>query len=148
MCITTVQLCWCSDAGKTALCITTVQLCWCSDAGNTALCITTVQLCLLSSSNELLIIIVRFFFLSIIADFLQMFHCLLQANGIEGRGTVRKVIDVLTPALPHRIEDGLSLMLHWTKQVLVEEGHSAQQLVHILYVTQMPTSHNVCTSIL
>ncbi|XP_065177696.1 transformation/transcription domain-associated protein-like isoform X2 [Sycon ciliatum] len=85
---------------------------------------------------------------------LQMFHCLLQANGVEGRGTVKKVIDVLTPALPVRIDDGRSLMVHWTKQVLVEEGHSAQQLVHVLnvicrhHVSYFPARHSLVQHLL
>ncbi|KAK7066693.1 hypothetical protein SK128_022508, partial [Halocaridina rubra] len=63
---------------------------------------------------------------------LQVFHSLLKAHAMEARGVVRQALEILTPAMPVRMEDGNTLLTHWTRKILVEEGHSVGQLVHIL----------------
>lgn len=63
---------------------------------------------------------------------LQVFHSLLKAHAIEARTVVRQALEVLTPAMPLRMEDGNTMLTHWTKKIIVEEGHSMQQLFHIL----------------
>lgn len=63
---------------------------------------------------------------------LQVFHSLLKAHAIEARAVVRQALEVLTPAMPLRMEDGNTMLTHWTKKIIVEEGHSMQQLFHIL----------------
>lgn len=45
---------------------------------------------------------------------------------------MRLALDILTPILPNRMEDGYRMLTHWTKKILLEEGHSMPQLVHML----------------
>lgn len=63
---------------------------------------------------------------------LLVFHELLKAHAIEVRQVVRQALEVLIPAMPIRIKDGYEMLTHWTKKIIVEEGHSMQQLFHIL----------------
>lgn len=63
---------------------------------------------------------------------LQVFHSLLKAHAVEARHVVRQALEVLTPAMPLRMEDGNQMLTHWTKKIILEEGHSMQQLHHIL----------------
>ncbi|XP_058465654.1 transcription-associated protein 1 isoform X1 [Malaya genurostris] len=63
---------------------------------------------------------------------LQVFHSLLKAHAVEARTVVKQALEVLTPAMPLRMEDGNTMLTHWTKKIIVEEGHSMQQLFHIL----------------
>ena len=50
---------------------------------------------------------------------------------MEIRGVVRQALDILTPALPTKMNDGYATLAHSTKKIIVEEGHSMQQLYHI-----------------
>lgn len=63
---------------------------------------------------------------------LKVFNSLLKAHAIEVRQVVRQALEILTPAIPVRMEDGYKMLTHWTKKIIVEEGHSMQQLFHIL----------------
>ncbi|XP_030041101.2 transcription-associated protein 1 isoform X2 [Manduca sexta] len=63
---------------------------------------------------------------------LQVFHSLLKAHAVEARSVVRQALEILTPAMPQRMEDGNTMLTHWTKKIIVEDGHSVQQLFHIL----------------
>lgn len=63
---------------------------------------------------------------------LQVFHSLLKGHALEARAIVKQALDVLTPAMPLRMEDGNTMLTHWTKKIIVEEGHAMQQLFHIL----------------
>ncbi|KAB7505950.1 Transformation/transcription domain-associated protein [Armadillidium nasatum] len=63
---------------------------------------------------------------------LQVFHSLLKAHAMEARAVVRQALEILTPAMPVRMEDGNTMLTHWTRKILIEEGHSVGQLVHIL----------------
>ncbi|CAH2104885.1 unnamed protein product [Euphydryas editha] len=63
---------------------------------------------------------------------LQVFHSLLKAHAVEARAVVRAALEILTPAMPQRMEDGNTMLTHWTKKIIVEDGHSVQQLFHIL----------------
>ena len=51
---------------------------------------------------------------------------------------MRQALEIITPAMPVRMEDGYKMLTHWTKKIIVEEGHSMQQLFHIL---QLVTRH-------
>lgn len=62
----------------------------------------------------------------------SVFNSLLKAHAIEVRQVVRQALEILTPAIPVRMEDGYKMLTHWTKKIIVEEGHSMQQLFHIL----------------
>ncbi|KAF5284945.1 hypothetical protein FQA39_LY16900 [Lamprigera yunnana] len=63
---------------------------------------------------------------------LQVFHSLLKAHAVEARGVVRQALEILTPSMPVRMEEGNTMLVHWTKKIIVDEGHSMQQLFHIL----------------
>ena len=63
---------------------------------------------------------------------LQVFHSLLKAHAVEARGVVKKALEILTPAMPGRMEDGNTMIIYWTKKIIIEEGHTVAQLVHIL----------------
>lgn len=65
---------------------------------------------------------------------LQVFHSLLTAHAMEARNVVRQALDILTPSVPVRVDDGNTMFSHWTKKIIVEEGHSVQQLFHILQI--------------
>ncbi|XP_037947653.1 transcription-associated protein 1 isoform X2 [Teleopsis dalmanni] len=80
---------------------------------------------------------------------LQVFHSLLKGYAVEARPVVRQALDVLTPAMPLRMEDGNTMLTHWTKKIIVEEGHTMQQLFHILqlivrhYKVYFPVRHQL-----
>uniref|UniRef100_A0A3Q2UJ62 Transformation/transcription domain-associated protein n=1 Tax=Fundulus heteroclitus TaxID=8078 RepID=A0A3Q2UJ62_FUNHE len=64
----------------------------------------------------------------------QVFHSLLKAHTMEARAIVRQAMAILTPAVPARMEDGHQMLTHWTRKIIVEEGHTVPQLVHILHL--------------
>lgn len=71
----------------------------------------------------------------LIRDFaVQVFHSLLKAHAMEARAIVRQAMAILTPAVPARMEDGHQMLTHWTRKIIVEEGHTVPQLVHILHL--------------
>ncbi|ALC42664.1 Nipped-A [Drosophila busckii] len=80
---------------------------------------------------------------------LQVFHSLLKGHALEARPIVKQALDVLTPAMPLRMEDGNTMLTHWTKKIIVEEGHAIQQLFHILqliirhYKVYFPVRHQL-----
>lgn len=80
---------------------------------------------------------------------LQVFHSLLKAHAVDARNVVRQALEILTPAMPVRMEDGNTMLTHWTKKIIVEEGHSMQQLFHILqlvvrhYRVYYPVRHHL-----
>ena len=51
--------------------------------------------------------------------------------------------------MPVRLDDGYRLLSYWTKKIIVEEGHSMQQLFHILqlvvrhYKVYYPVRHHL-----
>lgn len=63
---------------------------------------------------------------------LQVFHSLLKASVMEAKGVIKQALEIITPALPVRMDEGNKMLIHWTKKILVEEGHSLAQLTHIL----------------
>lgn len=63
---------------------------------------------------------------------LQVFHGLLKAHGVEARNVVRQALEILTPHMPSRMGEDSTMLTHWTKKIIVDEGHSMQQLFHIL----------------
>ncbi|XP_057664226.1 transcription-associated protein 1 [Diorhabda carinulata] len=80
---------------------------------------------------------------------LQVFHSLLKAHAVEARSVVRQALEILTPSMPLRMEEGNTMLTHWTKKIIVDEGHSMQQLFHILqlvvkhYKVYYPVRHNL-----
>ncbi|XP_067013941.2 transformation/transcription domain-associated protein [Anabrus simplex] len=80
---------------------------------------------------------------------LQVFHSLLKAHAVEARSVVRQALEILTPLIPVRMEDGYTMLTHWTKKIIVEEGHSMPQLFHMLqlvvrhYKVYYPVRHHL-----
>lgn len=67
---------------------------------------------------------------------LQVYVALLRAGQGDGKALVREALDILTPALPRRLEHNPNdkkcpIWIRYTKKVLLEEGHSVVNLVHI-----------------
>lgn len=67
---------------------------------------------------------------------LQVYVALLRAVQGESKGLLRMALDILTPALPRRLEHNPNdakcpIWIRYTKKVLLEEGHSVVHLVHI-----------------
>ncbi|VFQ99863.1 unnamed protein product [Cuscuta campestris] len=65
---------------------------------------------------------------------LQVFVALLRTCQPENKLLVKQALDILMPALPQRLPLGDSRMPIWiryTKKILVEEGHSIPNLIHI-----------------
>lgn len=67
---------------------------------------------------------------------LQVYVALLRAFQPEARQLVQQALDVLLQALQKRLPAGNDLKyptwIKWTKKIIVEEGHSLPQLIHIL----------------
>jgi transformation/transcription domain-associated protein len=80
---------------------------------------------------------------------LQVFHSLLKAHALEARNVVRQALEILTPSMPLRMDEGNTMLTHWTKKIIVDEGHSMQQLFHILqlvvkhYKVYYPVRHHL-----
>ena len=71
---------------------------------------------------------------------------LLKAHALEARSIIRQALDVLTPVVPVRMEDANATLVHWTKKIIVEEGHSVAQLIHMLYVANYNNTHAMCSA--
>jgi len=60
---------------------------------------------------------------------LQVFHSLLKAHAVEARAVVRQALEILTPAMPGRMEDGnVCLMIQHGCVVLDNSEHVFDKL--------------------
>lgn len=65
---------------------------------------------------------------------LQVFVALLRTCQPENKMLVKQALDILMPALPRRLPPGdfrMPIWIRYTKKILVEEGHSVPNLIHI-----------------
>ncbi|GAB4848475.1 hypothetical protein Ancab_003180 [Ancistrocladus abbreviatus] len=65
---------------------------------------------------------------------LQVFVALLRTCQPENKMLVKQALDILMPALPRRLPPGdnrMPIWIRYTKKILVEEGHSIPNLIHI-----------------
>ncbi|KAL6010354.1 hypothetical protein ACLOJK_000785 [Asimina triloba] len=65
---------------------------------------------------------------------LQVFVALLRTCQPENKMLVKQALDILMPALPRRLPAGdyrMPIWIRYTKKILVEEGHSVPNLIHI-----------------
>ncbi|KAJ4791719.1 Transformation/transcription domain-associated protein [Rhynchospora pubera] len=65
---------------------------------------------------------------------LQVFIALLRTCQPENKMLVRQALDILMPALPKRLPPGdtrVPIWIRYTKKILVEEGHSIPNMIHI-----------------
>ncbi|XP_050062544.1 transformation/transcription domain-associated protein-like [Aphis gossypii] len=65
---------------------------------------------------------------------IQVFHELLKAHHVEVKIVVRQALDLITPALSIRMNNGNKLLCQCTKKIIVEEAHLMQQLFHVLHL--------------
>lgn len=64
----------------------------------------------------------------------QVFVALLRTCQPEHKMLVKQALDILMPALPRRLPPGdnrMPIWIRYTKKILVEEGHSIPNLIHI-----------------
>lgn len=79
----------------------------------------------------------------------QVFHSLLKAYAPEAKSIVKQALEILIPAMPQRMADDNTMLTHWTKKIIVEEGYTVTQLVHILqlliknYKVYYPVRHHL-----
>ncbi|GLJ07095.1 hypothetical protein SUGI_0058030 [Cryptomeria japonica] len=65
---------------------------------------------------------------------LQVFVALLRTCQPENKVLVKQALDILMPALPRRLPPGdskIPIWIRYTRKILVEEGHSVPNLIHI-----------------
>lgn len=66
---------------------------------------------------------------------LQVFVALLRTCQQENKMLVKQALDILMPALPRRLplvgDSRMPIWIRYTKKILVEEGHSVPNLIHI-----------------
>ncbi|OZJ06116.1 hypothetical protein BZG36_01053 [Bifiguratus adelaidae] len=70
---------------------------------------------------------------------IQVYFALLRAHQLEARTLVKQALDVLTPVLPKRIpateqDAKFPMWVRATRRVLVEDGHSAAQLINVYHL--------------
>lgn len=66
---------------------------------------------------------------------MQVFVALLRTCQPENKMLVKQALDILMPALPRRLplvgDSRMPIWIRYTKKILVEEGHSIPNLIHI-----------------
>lgn len=65
---------------------------------------------------------------------MQVFVALLRTCQPENKMLVKQALDILMPALPRRLplaDSRMPIWIRYTKKILVEEGHSVPNLIHI-----------------
>ncbi|PAV77565.1 hypothetical protein WR25_09838 [Diploscapter pachys] len=63
---------------------------------------------------------------------LQVFHALCTTYQLDNREMIRRAADLLTPAVPMRMEDGYQQIFASVNKVLIEEGHNSFHVHHVL----------------
>ncbi|KAJ0977309.1 hypothetical protein J5N97_012783 [Dioscorea zingiberensis] len=65
---------------------------------------------------------------------IEVFIALLRTYQPENKLLVKQALDILMPALPRRLPPGdtrIPIWIRYTKKILVEEGHSIPNMIHI-----------------
>ncbi|KAF1765339.1 hypothetical protein GCK72_005291 [Caenorhabditis remanei] len=65
---------------------------------------------------------------------LQVFNQLMTTFQQDTRDQVRRAIDILTPALRLRMEDGHTQICNHVKKILIEESHCLQHIQHMFHM--------------
>ena len=69
---------------------------------------------------------------------LQVFVALLRTSQADSKVLVRQALDIITPALPTRLgqdeSEKFPTWIRYTKKMLVEDGHSMANLLHIFHL--------------
>ena len=58
----------------------------------------------------------------LVHDPAQVFHSLLKAHNLEARSVVCQALEIITPALPARMEDGKAMLYHWYRDLTVSNS--------------------------
>lgn len=68
----------------------------------------------------------------------QVYTGMLRTEKSEGRGLLRRALDILVPALPTRVpaptDGGAPYWVRWTKSLLATEAHTAPVLMNIMHL--------------
>ena len=70
---------------------------------------------------------------------LQVFVALLRTWQVESRPFINKALDILMPALPHRLQEGneqqkVPIWNRYVKKILIEEGHIITHTIHLWHL--------------
>ncbi|VDP13889.1 unnamed protein product [Onchocerca flexuosa] len=63
---------------------------------------------------------------------LQVFLSLLKATLSDPKDIIKRSLDILTPSVPLRMDDGHKQLMTIVKKTIVEEGHNVSQIYHCL----------------
>ncbi|VDK71443.1 unnamed protein product [Litomosoides sigmodontis] len=63
---------------------------------------------------------------------LQVFLSLLKATLSDPKDIIKRSLDILTPSVPLRMDDGHKQLMTVVKKTIVEEGHNVSQIYHCL----------------
>ncbi|KAL3994636.1 FAT domain family protein [Acanthocheilonema viteae] len=63
---------------------------------------------------------------------LQVFLSLLKATLSDPKDIIKRSLDILTPSVPLRMDDGHKQLMTVVKKTIVEEGHNVSQIFHCL----------------
>ncbi|GMS86737.1 hypothetical protein PENTCL1PPCAC_8912 [Pristionchus entomophagus] len=80
---------------------------------------------------------------------LQVYHSLTSASQQDSRDIVKKALDILTPQLPIRMDDGQVELVKAVKKALCEESHNVSNVFHCLqtvtrnFKTYFPIKHEL-----
>lgn len=64
----------------------------------------------------------------------KVFLSLLKATHVDHKEIVRKSLDILTPAVPVRMDDGHNQLMTLVKKTIVEDCYSTSQIAHCMLV--------------
>ncbi|GMR59796.1 hypothetical protein PMAYCL1PPCAC_29991 [Pristionchus mayeri] len=80
---------------------------------------------------------------------LQVYHSLTSASQQDSRDIVKKALDILTPQLPIRMDDGQVELIKAVRKALCEESHNISNVFHCLqtvtrnFKTYFPIKHEL-----
>ncbi|KAK6104161.1 FAT domain family protein [Brugia pahangi] len=63
---------------------------------------------------------------------LQVFLSLLKATLSDPKDIIKRSLDILTPSVPLRMDDGHKQLMTIVKKTIIEEGHNVSQIYHCL----------------
>ena len=75
--------------------------------------------------------------------FFKVFHALCTTYQLDNREMIRRAADLLTPAVPMRMEDGYQQIFASVNKVLIEEGHNSFHVHHVLWVCTLTFYQNL-----
>ena len=80
--------------------------------------------------------------------FFKVFHALCTTYQLDNREMIRRAADLLTPAVPMRMEDGYQQIFASVNKVLIEEGHNSFHVHHVLWVCTLTFYQNLISHLI